>query len=71
MNGEALKSMRTELNLSRAKVCKVVDISDETLYQLETNIQTNPTANTIISLAEFYDCSSDYLLGLSDSPKRA
>ena len=39
-------------------------------YRRYENGEREPSASTIISLADFFDVSTDYLLGRSDNPSR-
>lgn len=39
------------------------------LSKLESGEQNNPSVISLISLAKFFDVSTDYLLGLSDERK--
>ena len=66
--GERLKLMRKQKKLSRKKLADKLDISEQVIYNIETN------RTKIISLRNyeldklcFYlSCTKDFLLGLSD-----
>ena len=62
---DVLKMLREERKLSQKEVALSCDISPTCICQLETG-QRNPTGTTLYSLADFFQVSTDYLLGRSD-----
>lgn len=66
--GEALKRFRGYLKLSQTDVAKSLGIMPQAYYRYESGRRV-PTANIILKLAQAYDVSTDYLLGVSDKPK--
>lgn len=63
---ERLKELRIEHSLSQAALAKIIKVSDSTICFWETGIN-EPKLTYIKKLATFFDVSSDYLLGLTDS----
>lgn len=61
-SAELLK-MRTGANLSRRAVANSLGITEATLYNLETDCESNPTSIVLRKLADFYNVSTDYILG--------
>ena len=62
---ERIKQLREEDGLSQAQLAKAVGISQAAIALWELGDRT-PSADAIIKLAEFFDVSSDYLLGLKN-----
>ena len=62
---ERLKELRTQRNLSQMELAKATDISQSAIAKWELG-KTEPTASAIITLAKYFDESTDYLLGLVD-----
>ena len=48
-------------------IAEATGISTVSYYFYETD-QQKPTADAIIKLSRFYNCSTDFLLGVSNSP---
>lgn len=60
-----LKELREELNLSQNDIAKAINTSQRNISRWEN--QTNePTSSFVIALANFFQCSIDYLLERSD-----
>ena len=66
--GESLKRFRKEFNLTQTNVADKLGILQQTYYKYENN-RVTPSADVVIKLADAYDVSADYLLGLSDTPR--
>lgn len=64
--GETIKSLRLEKKLTQPQLAKLVGVSSGMVSVWENNIN-EPKATYIKALAQIFDVSSDYLLGLSDS----
>lgn len=62
---DILKELRLEKNLTQKQVADNCNITPTCICQLESGVR-NPTGSTIASLAKFFECSADYLLGLSN-----
>ena len=60
-----LKELRGERNLSQKQVAEACGISPTCICQLETGAR-NPTGTTLSQLADFFEVSTDYLLGRED-----
>lgn len=59
-----IRKLRTEKEMKQATLADMLNCTTATVskYELE---QREITASTICTLCEIFDCSSDYLLGLS------
>ena len=63
-----LKSLREENNIKQVELAKSLKMTSATLSQYEKGIR-EPNNETLIKLAEYFDVSVDYLLGLTISRK--
>lgn len=63
--GERLLELRKDRNISQARLAKELEVSSGVVCLWETN-RSEPTAPNIVKLAEYFDVSADYLLGLKD-----
>jgi len=62
---ERLKEIREEKGFSQEQVAKVIGIRQQTISQYEKGI-TEPDIQTLKKLCDFFDVTSDYLLGFKD-----
>ena len=60
-----LRELREERNLTQDDVAKAIKTSRTNIGRWEKELN-EPGANLIIDLANFFQCSTDYLLGRSD-----
>lgn len=63
--GERIKELRIEQNLTQKKLSKILNISNTTLSQYESNTRT-PNDDIKKNLAEIFKVSLDYLMGVSN-----
>lgn len=65
-----LRDLRKEVGLTQKEVAEKLNISQQTYSDYE-NCKTEPTIETLIAIANFFEVSTDYLLGLDsdESPK--
>ena len=68
--GERLKDLRVEKGLTLRELSKIVNISHSALSNYENDKQTDISPFSLTKLAEFYDVSLDYIMGLSEQKKR-
>lgn len=57
-----LKNLRKELGCSQKQIADVLHISQQTYSDYE-NCKTEPTGETLIEIANYFDVSTDELLG--------
>ena len=62
---DRLRQFRAERELSAAQIAVVFNKSEGAIRMWETG-RAKPDADTLIKLAEFFNCSTDYLLGLTE-----
>lgn len=67
MFGERLKKLREQSSMIQDEVSEKLGISARTLGYYE-NEDRRPNPEMIVKLADFYNVTSDYILGLSDNP---
>ncbi len=65
---ERLKELRKEKNLRQEQVAVALDISMSAYCNYEQG-KREPTACVIVRMADYYDVTTDYLLGRSDTRK--
>lgn len=62
---EISKSLRKEKGLSQIELAKALNISKACISMIEIG-KNEPTANTLSRYADFFEVSTDYLLGRED-----
>ncbi len=60
-----IKELRSERNLSQAEVAAAIGTTQRNIGRWETG-QNEPTMSFLADLANFFQCSIDYLVGRSD-----
>lgn len=60
-----LKDLRLEKGVKQKEVAEKCDISPQCISQLELGTR-NPTGTTLVALADYFNCSVDYLLGRTE-----
>lgn len=63
--GKKLKRLRSEKEIPMIKVAKALGISISAVSSYENALKC-PSLEVLIGLAEFYNVTTDYLLGLDD-----
>lgn len=63
--GNRLQQLRSELNLDRDALASALNITYSALSKYETN-QRFPSQELLISMADYFNVSVDYLLGRTD-----
>ena len=64
--GLRIRRLRTERKITRAALAKRLEVSKETIYRYENNIQT-PSLERAKQIAVILHTSLDYLTGLEDA----
>ncbi len=65
---QRIRDLRNDHDLTQEQVAKVLNVRQNTYSQYEIGILSFPL-EAVIKLAEFYEVSVDYLVGLTDEPK--
>ena len=63
--GERLKELRAEKGIGQNKLAKDLSLSNASISKWETGKQ-EPSASALLKLAQYFNVSVDYILGLSD-----
>lgn len=62
-----LVDCRIKSNLSQAQFAKIMNVSQATIARQETGV-SSPSVDMLEKYADFFNCSTDYLLGRNDQP---
>ena len=65
MFADRLKLLRNEKKLTQAQFAKLIKVAPSTVGMYELGSR-EPNINNIKAIANFFDVSSDYLIGLTD-----
>lgn len=63
-----LRDLREDHDLSQQQIADVLGIQQTVYSRYERGFQTIPLQH-LVTLAKYYDVSTDYLLDLTDKPK--
>lgn len=66
---ERIRSLRISCNLSQQQLGEILGISKPAVSDIERGRRTT-TIEKLVEIAEQFNVSTDYLLGLSDNPTR-
>lgn len=64
---ERLKSLRTEKGITQEELANRLNLPQSTIRRYESGNTSLPKHERLKLLADFFNCSVDYLLGRSDS----
>ena len=62
---KVLKELRVEQNISQQKLAKALRLTQNTISRYETG-EREPSLEILVQIAEFFDVSVGYLLGVED-----
>ncbi|MCL2569491.1 MAG: helix-turn-helix domain-containing protein [Oscillospiraceae bacterium] len=65
---DRVKELRKTRNMTQRQMADALGITERSYQRYEA--ENNPNNETLIKLADFFEVSTDYLLGRSDNPKR-
>lgn len=65
MLAERIKELRQEKKMSQRDLAKTLDVSQQSVTKWERGL-FEPNSSTLKQMAQLFNCSSDYLLGLSN-----
>ena len=63
--GNRLRELRKEKGISQQKLALEILFSQSVVCDWENNV-SEPTASAIVAVADYFDVSTDYLLGKKD-----
>lgn len=64
---ERLKTLRERRGLMQKSVAAELNIGNTTLSNYEKNV-SSPSPDILVAIADYFDTSTDYLLGRTDNP---
>ena len=67
--GEHLKALRQSRNITQKQLAEAIGSSERGIQHYELN-ERKPKYEIIIALSDYFEVSTDYLLGRSDDPTR-
>ena len=67
MDGERLKELRKDRGLSQKQLAEILGISENSISLYERNINT-PDDDMKVKIANYFNVSMDYLLGVVPTP---
>ena len=62
-----LKEIREKKNITQTKLSTEIEVSQELISHYEIG-QSKPNIENLIKLADYFNCSTDYLLNRTDNP---
>ena len=65
MFSERIKELRNDLNLTQVELAKRLSVTKQCVSNWENN-NIQPSIDMLIKIADFFDVSTDYLLGLDE-----
>lgn len=68
MRGDRLRRLREEKKMYQEDLAKKLNVSKSSVGMYERN-EREPNDDVLIKMAKLFDCTTDYLLGLTDKPK--
>jgi transcriptional regulator with XRE-family HTH domain len=63
---DVLRKLRTEKGMTQEELGRLVGLKKEAIYKYEKGIVVNPKRSLIAKLANIFNVSPSYLLGISD-----
>ncbi len=64
-----LRDLREDHDLSQEQIAELLGIQQTVYSRYERGAQTIPLQH-LVTLAKYYTVSTDYMLGLTDNPKK-
>ena len=66
-HGDRLKQLRERQNLTQADLMRALNITQRQIVRYESGLSI-PTPPLLSVMAQMLNCTTDYLLGLADTP---
>ena len=67
--GQRLEQERKRSKLTLEKISEIIGISYQAYRKIEKDLNM-PSAETLIAIANMYNLSTDYILGLTDDKRK-
>lgn len=68
MRGDRLRQLRESEKITQAELADKLGISEIAIWRYENGTGGEPRADIILTIAQFFNVSTDFLLGNSDYP---
>lgn len=68
MFNKRLKKLRRDANLTQAQIAEILGIAPATVSRYESGL-LGPSAKEVSMLADYFNCTTDYLLGRTNKPQ--
>lgn len=65
---ERLRELRNRLGISQARMAPIVGLKQSAINRYENN-QSEPSCETLLRYADYFDVSLDYIFGRTDEPQ--
>ncbi len=69
MFGERIRKLREEAGINQPKFAEILNVKTATINRYENDVR-EPEYATLIKIADFFNVSTDYLLGRTENRKR-
>lgn len=66
---DRIKELRKSKNMTQKQMAQALGIAERNYQRYEAS-ENNPSSQMLITIADYFNVSTDYLLGRSDSPTR-
>lgn len=66
---ERIRTLRNQFALTQKQLSQNIDVAEVTIQRFEYGT-ARPSLDTLITLADYFNVSLDYLVGRSDDPER-
>ena len=63
---DRLKELRKERKISQGQLAAALKVANATIAKIETG-DRKPSFELLLALAKFFNCSTDFLVGLTDT----
>lgn len=65
---DRLRTLRESIKLSQEKMASLVEMKQSSINRYENN-QSDPSFDTLLRYADYFDVSLDYIFGRTDKPQ--
>lgn len=67
MRGDRLRALRENQNITQKDLADRLHISESQIFRYEKD-EIEPRADVVVKIAEFFNVTADFLLGMSEEP---
>ena len=66
--GDRVKELRKSKNLTQRQMAGIFNMSERNYQKIEASV--SPSNETLLKFADYFNVTTDYLLGRTDNPER-